>query len=115
MFAIQQITNDALQEQTLLLPSNGAPIVLTLNYVPLQYMWLIKRITYGDFVAENIRICVSPNMLYQFKNLIPFGIACYSQASREPTLQQDFISGAAKLYLLTEEEVAAYTEFLADG
>jgi hypothetical protein len=115
MYLIQQITNDPLQEQTLLLPSDNSPLVLTLYYAPLQYAWNIKNLVYGDFQIQNLRITVSPNMLFQFKNQIPFGIACYSTAAREPTQQNDFQSGAARLFLLGADEVQAYADFLQNG
>lgn len=114
MQLIEQITTDARQRQTLILP-DGTPLTFTMYFVPMQYGWFFTDITYGNVVITGRRIFVSPNMLYQFKNQIPFGIACFSQNSREPTLQQDFVSGAAKLYLLTAAEVQLLTEAFENG
>lgn len=111
MYLIQQITNDFLQKQTLTLP-DGSTFDLTLYFMPLQNGWFIKNLTYNNFVLNNLRITNSPNILHQFKNQIPFGIACYSKDNREPTQQQDFSSGASKLYYLTSDEVTYFAQVL---
>lgn len=69
----------------------------------------------GPFTINELRVTNSPNMLNQFRNQIPFGLACFSTQDREPTQQQDFSSGASKLYLLSQEEVTLYAELLAHG
>jgi hypothetical protein len=112
MYTIQQITSDTLQKQTLTLP-DGTLLVIVMYFMPLQYGWVFREITYESFTLKNIRITNSPNILYQFKNQIPFGLACFSKDDREPTLQQDFASGNSKLYILSAEEVQQYSEFLS--
>lgn len=112
MYQIQQITSDPNQQQTIILP-DGTSLLLVMRFVPMQYGWFITELTYGTFTIRNVRITVSPNMLYQFKNNIPFGLACFSQDSREPTQQQDFSSSAANLYILTKAEVDQYTAVLS--
>lgn len=114
MLRIQQITRAPLQRQTLVLP-NGSNLVLTLYFRPLQLGWFINELTYGNFVLRGVRITNSPNILNQFKNIIPFGLGCFSTANREPSLQEDFASGTSKLYILTQTEVNEYSEFLSFG
>lgn len=114
MLRIQQITQDPLQRQNIVLP-DGSSFTLTMYYIPLQQGWFIQELTYNDFTLNNLRITVSPNILYQWKNYIPFGISCVCESNREPSLQEDFSSGAAKLYVLTEDEVTSFTEYLANG
>lgn len=112
MYQVQQITQDSLQQQTLVLP-DGTAIGLTMRYVPLQYGWF-ANITYGSsFVLNGLRITNSPNMLHQFRNQIPFGLACVSSGPREPTQLQDFYSGFSILYVLNSSEVEQYTEYLS--
>lgn len=113
MLLINQVTSDPKQKRTLLL-EDGTAFEMTMHYVPLQFGWFIRNITYLDFSLNNIRITNNPNMLHQFRNQIPFGLACFTQDNREPTQQEDFSSGASKLYVLTEEEVNDYQEFLTD-
>lgn len=114
MKLIQQITSDALQEQTLILP-DGSGVYIQIYFRENQYGWFFNEITWNEFTVKGLRITNSPNMLYQFKNQLTFGFACYSNANREPSLQEDFSSGASKLYLLSQDEVDEYTAILEDG
>jgi hypothetical protein len=113
MNRIQQITNDSLQKRTLLL-GDGSSFEMTMYFVPLQYGWFIRELTYLDFTLKGFRICNSLNMLHQFRNQLPFGMACISDGDREPSLREDFSSGSSRLYVLTEEEVAEYTEYITN-
>jgi len=112
MNQISQITNDPLQRQTLILP-NGTSLIITMKFVPMQYGWFFDSIQYQDFLLYGLRICISPNMLYQYRNQIPFGLACFSKASREPSQQYDFSSQNAEIFILTESEVDAYAGLLS--
>jgi hypothetical protein len=98
------VTNNYKQLQTLIL-DDGTSFDMEIRYVPRQQGWFITEISYLSFRLTGARIVVSPNLLFQLKNQIPFGIACYSQGSREPMLVEDFNSGAAQLYLLNAAEV----------
>lgn len=112
MNLIQQVSANTFQQQTLTLP-DGSTFLLQLYFRPMQYGWFINTLVYKNFTINGMRIVVSPNMLRQFKNQIPFGIACFSKGNREPSQQQDFVSGACNLYLLTAAEVIQYEEFLS--
>lgn len=114
MFQIQTITRDAKQKQTLLL-TDGTQILFQIYYCEMQVGWFIKSMVCNGFEMKGLRIVNSPNMLHQFRNLIPFGLACFSDAEREPNLITDFSSGLSKLYILSETEVEEYTRFLTNG
>lgn len=114
MFLIQQVTNNPNQKQTLVL-QDGTSLTMTIQFVPMQYGWFITELTYQTFTLRGLRVTNSPNMLHQFRNQLPFGLACFSSANREPSQQDDFSSGASTLYLLSAAEVEQYTEFLAHG
>lgn len=115
MFLIQQVTADALQQQVLVLP-DGTNFQMTLYFRPIQQGWFINQLAFGDrFELNGLRVTNSPNMLNQFRNLIPFGLGCFSANNREPSQSQDFSSGASKLYALSAAEVRQYAEFLALG
>ncbi len=111
MNLIQQITDSPLQKQRFTLV-NGTSFDMTIYFIPLQQGWFITSLVYNDFIINGLRITNSVNMLNQFLNLIPFGLACISTANREPSLQEDFSSGASKLYVLTHEECVQYAEYL---
>lgn len=112
MNIIQQITSDPYQKQSLILP-DGSSLSLTIYFRSMQFGWFIESLIYKDFVLNGMRITSSPNMLNQYRNQIPFGLACYSTQNREPTQQKDFSSGASKLYLLTQAECAQYARLLS--
>lgn len=112
MNKINQISNDARQRQRFVLP-NGEFVSLTIAFRPTQRGWFIEEMIYQDFVLRGYRICTSPNFLYQFKNQIPFGIACYTQDNQEPLLIDDFATDRSELFLLTEADVQAYEDLLS--
>lgn len=111
MLLIQNLTADPLQQQSLVLP-DGSQLLIEIYYRPQQYGWFFNTIQNKGFSVKGIRITNNSNMLRQWKNLINFGLACYTDGNREPTQQQDFLSGAAKLYVLTAAEVLEYEKFI---
>lgn len=116
MYLVQQITDDSYQTQQLILP-DGTDLQLTIRFVPMQYGWFITELSYPTtgFVLNGLRITNYPNMLQQWKNILPFGLGCFSTDDREPSQQQDFSSGASKLYILTSDEVEELAEFFGRG
>lgn len=114
MLEIQAITSDPYQQHTIVL-DDGTLVGFTLRFVPLQETWVFDNITYGDFILNGLRCCNAPNLLYQWHNILPFGIGCFSAANREPSLQEDFQSKNSKLYILTQAEIREYAEFLENG
>lgn len=118
MYLIQWPTNAPLQSQQIVIPSGtgaGTSFTITTYYSPQQIGWFITNLTYVNFVLNSLRITTQPNMLYQFINQLPFGLACFCQDNDEPTQQDDFYSGRAGLWLLDSTETAEYAEILANG
>lgn len=114
MLRITNITADSRQRQTIALP-DGTSFEMALYFVPLQFGWFIPELTYQDFTVYGLRVVNSPNILHQFRNQIPFGLACFTDTGREAMFQEDFSSEFAKLYVLTEAEKEEFTEYLANG
>lgn len=114
MYRVEKITTNPLQKHTVILP-DGLPLTFELYFRPMQYGWFFNDITYQDFTLKGLRVTNNPNMLYQFQNLIPFGIGCFSNDNREPSFLQDFDSGASRLYILDESEVLEYTRIVQGG
>lgn len=112
MLLINDISNDPFQTMTVV-TEEGLSFYLELYFIPLQLMWTIQKIVFNEQEINGIRICSSPNMLRQFKNLFPFGIACITEGNREPMFIDDFSSGASKLYLINENEVQEYEDYLS--
>lgn len=107
MKQVSIISEDISQVLRITVPSSGKKINVLLNFIEQQSGWFIS-FEYLNVVVNNVRIVTSGNFLHQFKNLIPFGLSCVTEADQEPLLQKDFSSGRAKLYLLTSDEVKTY-------
>jgi len=110
MLRFQGITDDPKQKHTLVLPS-GKRLEVRLEFKPLQLGWFIS-FSYQTFEVRNLRIVNHPNMVHQFKNLIPFGIGCFSKDLREPMLLSDFLNDDLKLYILERAEVLEFEDVL---
>ncbi len=103
MRQITSLTDDASQILTLVL-EDGTRVNMTIQYVPNQEGWFYS-LTYGAFIVNNRRLVNSPNMLRQFRNIIPFGLACTVLDGYEPVYQNDFTSARVSLYTLTTQDV----------
>lgn len=114
MYTIRQVTSAARQKQNIVL-ADGSTIGLTISFRSLQLGWFIDELVYQSFTLRGVRISNSPNMLHQFRYQIPFGLACYSVANREPMQAEDFSSGASRLYVTDAAEVEAFAEYLRGG
>ena len=101
------ITATTNQKTTFTLP-DGSLFSITLYFSDRQIGWFIKELTYNTFTLKGIRVTNSPNIMHQFSNKLPFGIACLSTNNLEPFLVDSFTSGVSTLYLLTATEVASY-------
>ena len=107
MKKIANFTNDDGQYQKVVLV-DGTEFDLTILFKPQQRGWFAS-ITYKTKTINNIRICTSGNFLYQWRNILPFGIACITEADQEPMFQDDLISGRVSLYVLSSDEVTTYS------
>ncbi len=103
MKQINSITDDAKQSLAIIL-EDGSRVQTTLNYIAAQNGWFYSFI-YGDFTSNNRRLVNSPNMIRQFRNILPFGLACLVTDGYEPVYIDDFTSGRVTLFVLNEEDV----------
>lgn len=113
MLEITNITNDPAQVQNLVL-EDGTSIRFQIRFVQMQLHWVIEEMVYGDFVSRGITLVLSPNVLRKYKNILPFGLACFSEDGRDPQLLDDFSSGNCRLFILTSDEVQEYEDYLSD-
>lgn len=113
MFAIQNITSYPYQSKALVLP-DGTRIEIDIQFFPLRKCWVIKRLSYQDFLLHSFKLVNATNLLRQFKNILPFGLACYSPDGRDPQFAEDFtFDGNHSLYILTQDEVQQYEDKLS--
>lgn len=113
MQQIQGITSQPNQQMTVTLP-DGSILVVSMLYRDSQMGWFFTSLNWnrGQWIENGRRVVTHLNMLRQYKNIIPFGLACFTVNNREPTQIQDFTSGASGLYLLTAGEVAEVETFI---
>lgn len=113
MFQVN-VTDNPIQDLTLILPDSSL-IQLEIRFIPMQYSWVLNSLTYGSFQLSGRRIVTSPNFLNQYSSIIPFGMACYTAQLRDPQLQKDFSLNNFQLYVLSQDEVYEYINWLSGG
>jgi hypothetical protein len=86
---------------------------MTLNYIPAQQGWFYS-LSYGSFVANLMRIVVSPNMIRRFRNIIPFGLAVTTIDGYEVINQSDWVSGRAQMYALFGTDIQAVETLITE-
>ncbi len=113
MKLIQRISQDPFQVHNLLL-DDGSQVSLQLYYRTQQRGWFLTELVWKDQTIRGVRISNQPNILRPWKNILTFGLACFTQGNREPTQIEDFASGASKLYILTPAEVREFEDSLSE-
>lgn len=84
----------------------GIQISVFLRFMPRIQVWNMD-ISYGSFQANGIPVVCSPNILRQWRNILPFGLACTDIYQLDPYQLNDFAIGNASLYLLDSADIAA--------
>ncbi|WP_405316539.1 hypothetical protein [Faecalibacillus faecis] len=86
------------------LTQNGEKVDFSLYYYITQQSWFFD-FTYKDYTCKCQRVVLTPNALRHLKNIIPFGIAFYSNDKVEPIFVDDFESGRVQILVLNTDEV----------
>lgn len=110
---IDNLTGFANQVSQLQLP-DGSVASMSLLYNGTTERWTMN-VTYGNFTCNSIGVCCYPNILRQWKNVIPFGIACATADETDPFDVNDFLTKRAVLYLLTESDVSSVESQIFGG
>lgn len=107
---------DAPNQNVVIVLDDGTKINLVLNYYSNQSGWFYSfNYNNGQFIVNNRRLVTSPNMLYAFQNIIPFGIAVTTTDGYEPIFIDDFITGRASFYVLNQLDVAGITTAISNA
>ena len=108
MQIITGITDAPKQAISIPLP-DGSSFSLALTFVAQQAGWFFD-VAYStatiSFQANGSRLCASPNILRQYQNVIPFGIACLCAGNVEPTTLTAFSDGTITFLLLDASDIA---------
>ena len=96
-------------KQSISIPlQDGTNFNVYIEYRPQQLGWFYD-IAYSagvfNFQAKGNRLCPSPNILRQYKSIIPFGISCLTAGNVEPTTQTAFSDGTITLLLLDPTDI----------
>lgn len=113
MYPIQNITQDPRQNFIINIPGSD-PAILDLEYLSTQQGWFLT-ITHKTFQASKIRLCVCPNVLRQWKYILPFGFACLSNNKQDPMTIDAFTSGQSQLLFLESADVQDFEETFYGG
>lgn len=86
------------------LTTKGEKVDFNLYYYLTQQSWFFD-FTYKDYTCNCQRVVLTPNALRHLKNIIPFGIAFYSEDKVEPIFIDDFETERVKMLVLSSDEV----------
>ena len=100
----------AIPNQIFRVPFNNTFIQFQLIYRPRTRMWFID-IEVDTFIVRGLRISNVFNMLFQYQNIIDFGLYAEIQDVTEPFLITDFSTGRITLNVLSAEEVEQVNDF----
>lgn len=101
------LTDDPSQNYPITLP-DGSLATFVFEFWPQQNGWFYTKTWNGQtppFQDGWEQLVVSPNVLRQWKNILPFGIACGTATGEDPTDQEDFVNGNCTLLLLNASDV----------
>lgn len=110
MNSITGLTTQTAQTSFILL-EDGSRAELSLFYRPQQLGWFYDIRWPGNerlavpFETFGRRLVASPNMLRQYRRLIPFGLMLFTIDNLEPMGRTCFVDGTADLILLNEADV----------
>lgn len=94
--------------------ADGTRVSLTLYFRPQQSAWFFD-VVYNAFTCLGRRMVCSPNLLRQFRNIVPFGLAVFTVGNVEPNTQTAFVDGTASLVLLDSTDVSSVETTLFPG
>ncbi len=103
MQQLNNLTNDANQLMTFTL-TDGSDLKLVFIYRPAIQRWSLN-VSHALLTLNGVNLCLGPNILRQWRNIVPFGLAVLSKDGLDPVDISDFQTGRITVYVLTPEEV----------
>lgn len=105
MRIITEFTDNPKQTCTLVL-ENQETVAFNLYFYETQMSWYFD-FTYNDIISNGNKVVLGVNILRNFKNIIPFGLAFQANDGVEPFAIDDFTTGRVTVYLLSKADVEA--------
>lgn len=105
---MRQLDNftDAADQLILFNLDDGSLLQMRFIYRPGIQRWMVS-VSHPLLTLNNFDVCLGPNILRQWKNLVSFGIAVLSDANIDPTQLTDFQDGTVTVNILSAVEVQA--------
>lgn len=101
---INGLTDNSLQKLRVDIPNDEGSMDIVLKFLPTQSTWVMDY-TYKNITSCGNKLVLSPNILREFRNIIPFGIAVEASDSIPPMEITAFSSGRVTLNILDKEYV----------
>jgi hypothetical protein len=88
-------------QSTSILLADGSTVKIRLRYAAGVERWFVD-VSYPKIQLElnGLGVCVHPNLLRNWRAVIPFGIAVTSLDGADPVRMDDFSSGRISIYVL---------------
>ena len=96
--------NDNPKQNLRFIVDTGEEFTISFVYRENAQLWFYD-LQYQDFILNGMGLVVSPNILRQWKNIIPFGISVISNDINDPFFLDDFKSGRVQLIVLNKNDV----------
>jgi hypothetical protein len=104
MIQIDSITAEYRQRMQLSITNYGYA-TLTISFKPNQLGWFFD-LEWQDFSVYNQKLTMAPNILRQYRKILPFGLMCINTTGIDPLVLESFVLDT-KLYLMDSAEVVA--------
>lgn len=105
MKVLTGITAQPKQAFPIALP-DGSTADLYIEYRAQQRGWFLS-LAWEGFSLNGMRLVNTPNILHQFRKIIPFGLAVLSLGHAEPTAVTDLADGSTTIYFLDAADINA--------
>lgn len=103
MKLINSLTDAADQQVTIIL-DDGSILQLEFNFRAGVQRWFLD-VSHSLLTLKGFGLTQGPNILRQWRNLVPFGIAIQAVDLIDPIQNTDFQSGRVSCYILNAAEV----------
>ena len=113
MKQIDGLTSQPKQQFTIPL-TDGSRVSAFMEYRNQQTGWFLD-LTWQDWTLNGLRVFASPNMLRQWQDVIPFGLAVLTTGNEEPLNSTDFADGTATMILLEGIDITLINESAFPG
>lgn len=108
---MQQITNlsDEADQISKVVLADGSVVTFELLYRPAIERWMLN-VSHPTITVNLMNLCAGANVLREWRNVIAFGLGCYTTDGADPFYIEDFSSGRVTLFVLNQDEVAFFEQ-----